>query len=202
MRCHFDSTKSSNPLLTMFSHGSSMSTAQASEINPQTAPVRSCGTCTLCCKVYEVPPIDNKPRGVWCKHCTPGKGCGIWEARPEFCRDFHCLWIKDPNLGPDWKPEVSKFIMAWTAPDQLFISCDNSQPLAYQREPYFSALKDASKRYMAEDKMITVFSGPDRFILLPDGAHLLGRRGQEVDFDVARQLNGTYRVTVKSSTPV
>src|SRR5258708_27094970 len=37
-------------------------------------PGRECGSCTLCCKVYNIPEI-GKAAGKWCKHCTPGKGC-------------------------------------------------------------------------------------------------------------------------------
>jgi hypothetical protein len=28
----------------------------------------------------------------WCKHCTVGVGCRVYDARPAECRDFHCLW--------------------------------------------------------------------------------------------------------------
>ena len=39
----------------------------------------------LCCKVYTFPEI-GKPPGVWCKHCTPGKGCAIHDDLPDQCR--------------------------------------------------------------------------------------------------------------------
>src|SRR4051794_24207443 len=41
-------------------------------------PGRSCGTCTLCCKVVGVLEID-KPGGVWCRHCVSGKHCAIYD---------------------------------------------------------------------------------------------------------------------------
>ena len=67
-------------------------------------PGRSCGTCTLCCKVFPVPDLA-KPAGKWCQHCQPGKGCRIHETRPEVCRKFFCGWMVSPGLGPEWKPE-------------------------------------------------------------------------------------------------
>jgi Fe-S-cluster containining protein len=31
---------------------------------------------------------------VWCKDCSIGKGCNIYETRPKGCRDFQCEWLK------------------------------------------------------------------------------------------------------------
>ena len=52
------------------------------------APGRACGPCTLCCKVYALPELE-KPPGVWCKHCAPGKGCKVHDALPDQCRLFN-----------------------------------------------------------------------------------------------------------------
>jgi hypothetical protein len=118
------------------------------------APTRSCGSCTMCCKVYDVPPIDNKPRGVWCKHCKPGRGCGIWESRPEFCKDFHCQWIKDDSFGPEWKPDTAKFVMNFRETlGILAVMVDANNPGSWRREPYYSRLKMIA-RNMAQQKLI------------------------------------------------
>src|SRR4051812_32045712 len=77
----------------------------------QPAPGRACGTCTLCCKVYDVPALD-KPVGQWCGYCKPGRGCGIHLMRPDHCRSFHCLWMTETWLGPEWKPERSKIVLS------------------------------------------------------------------------------------------
>src|SRR4029450_3980750 len=74
-------------------------------------PGRTCGTCTLCCKVYPVVPDLDKPRSVWCPHCVAGKGCGIHVKRPNICRTFFCNWLLDEALGPEWKPERCKFVL-------------------------------------------------------------------------------------------
>jgi len=53
--------------------------------------VRKCGDCRECCIVLEIKEI-NKPAGVFCdKLCA--KGCGIYESRPNECRNFECLWL-------------------------------------------------------------------------------------------------------------
>ena len=76
-------------------------------------PGRQCDSCTLCCKVMAVTELQ-KTRGTWCKHCSPGKGCGIYATRPAECRSFFCGWLLDPRLGPEWKPSRSKIVLTPT----------------------------------------------------------------------------------------
>jgi len=62
-----------------------------------------CGECTMCCKLLGVSELA-KPSGLWCQHCTPGRGCQIYDARPSTCRDFECGWLASdgpPELRPD-----------------------------------------------------------------------------------------------------
>src|SRR5690348_640573 len=74
---------------------------------------RQCGTCTLCCKVAAVDEI-SKPNGVWCRHCTKGRRCSVYEVRPLSCRSFYCQWMLERSLGPEWKPERAKFALVRT----------------------------------------------------------------------------------------
>ena len=50
----------------------------------------------MCCKAMGVPDL-KKPPGVWCVHAGdhPGGGCGIYESRPQCCREFNCAWLTD-----------------------------------------------------------------------------------------------------------
>jgi hypothetical protein len=66
---------------------------------------RQCGTCSMCCKLLIIPEID-KPGNQWCRDCTPGRGCNIYKTRPQVCRDFQCQWLRNPQLGEEWKPNV------------------------------------------------------------------------------------------------
>ena len=52
-----------------------------------------CGECTMCCRVFAIP-LLQKPAGAWCTHCDIGKGCKIYESRPDVCIDFECLWLQ------------------------------------------------------------------------------------------------------------
>ena len=99
----------------------------------QPAPGRACGTCTLCCKVYDVPTLD-KPAGRWCRHCKPGRGCGIHLTRPDHCRSFHCLWMTESWLGPEWKPERSKIVLSIDPATRfLFAQVDPGHATAWKR---------------------------------------------------------------------
>ncbi len=64
---------------------------------------RTCGECNACCKTFLVPEV-GKNDGNWCQHCIRGKGCAIYESRPEVCRQFKCFWLLgkgSDNLRPD-----------------------------------------------------------------------------------------------------
>lgn len=81
----------------------------------------SCGTCTMCCKLLGV---EDKPAGKWCPHCTQGRGCGIYETRPELCRVYKCGWLlsqDDPGreLPPDLRPDRCKVMISPTARSDL-----------------------------------------------------------------------------------
>lgn len=135
------------------------------------APNKSCGPCSLCCKVYDVPWLDKpKPEGKWCHHCSPGRGCAIWLKRPSGCADFHCLWRLDPQMGPEWRPDVAKFIMNQASTGLPFaIMVDPAHPEAFRREPYYSKLKAAAAAMLERQVSVIVFAGAKRFVMLPDG---------------------------------
>ena len=74
---------------------------------------RTCGECTLCCKLPEIvwrtdppvgrPPLD-KPMNTLCSYCVEGKGCTIYADRPLSCAGFQCLWLMGlmpEDLRPD-----------------------------------------------------------------------------------------------------
>src|SRR4051812_2580631 len=75
-----------------------------------TVPNRSCGDCTLCCKVLKITALE-KPQGIWCNHCNPRAGCTIYGDRPEECRTFFCGYLTNPDLGDEWKPNRSKIVL-------------------------------------------------------------------------------------------
>jgi hypothetical protein len=137
----------------------------------------------MCCKVFDVPPIDNKPRGVWCKHCKPGKGCGIWESRPQFCKDFHCHWIFDDSFGAEWKPDRSKLVMNYRADGNAFVvMVDPGTPGAWLNEPYHSGLRALAGRLAAKRQVVEVVINHDTTIITPDRTIHVGSNADEIEF--------------------
>jgi Fe-S-cluster containining protein len=135
---------------------------------PTLVPGRSCGTCSLCCKVGPVPELD-KPAGQWCPHCVPGSGCAVHPDRPRSCRQFFCAWLFDPNLGPEWKPEVCRFVLS-AEPDHqaLTVMVDPGMPLAWKREPYYARLKQFSEAAFRQDRKVLVNLKGAITVVLPD----------------------------------
>ena len=131
-------------------------------------PGRSCGTCSLCCKVYTIKEL-SKPAGRWCVHRVRGSGCGIHPDRPRSCRDFFCSWLVDPNLGPEWKPEVCRFVLSADATHRaIMVTVDPGRPLAWKREPYYAVLKQFSEVFFRIDQKVLVNLNGHITVILPD----------------------------------
>ncbi len=129
---------------------------------------RSCGTCTLCCKVYDVPSLE-KPMGQWCRHAVQGRGCGIHQTRPDHCRAFFCLWMTQDWLGPEWKPDRSKLVLTMNPVTRfLLVQVDPGQPAAWKREPYYAQLKRWAAAALAEKRHVVVFINGLATVILPD----------------------------------
>jgi hypothetical protein len=87
-----------------------------------TNPDNRCGTCTACCRVFAIPEFD-KPAGKWCEHCAIGKGCKIYQERPERCVGFECLWLladsRGQPLGPELRPDRCKVVFSPTTNEHV-----------------------------------------------------------------------------------
>jgi hypothetical protein len=131
-------------------------------------PNRSCGTCTLCCKVYDVP-VLSKPAGSWCTHCKPGKGCGIHATRPDYCRDFNCLWMMTETMGPEWKPERCRFVMTINpVHGAMVVQVDPGSPTAWRQEPYYAQLKVWAAAGAEQGRATVVYVNRHATVVLPD----------------------------------
>ena len=129
---------------------------------------RSCGSCSLCCKVIGIEALD-KPVGHWCPHAKPGRGCAIYHQRPGECRDFSCLWLDNDRLGEEWKPSRSKIVLyRMDEGRRLVAHVDANAPGVWRQEPYYQQLK-AWARLMANGGPQVVVRVGDRIIaILPN----------------------------------
>ena len=80
---------------------------------------RSCGDCTACCTVLEVPEIAKQKYTPCANVCAAG--CAIHSMRPTSCRTWNCAWLSGLFRQRD-RPDKSG-VIAWptTKMDQTLI---------------------------------------------------------------------------------
>ena len=134
---------------------------------------RSCGTCTLCCKLLRIAELD-KPQGVWCAHARPGQGCAIYAERPKECRTFHCGYLVAPELSEEWFPQRSKIVLMADVSGGITAVVDQSRPEAWREQPFYRQLKSWSRELLAANKYVVVRIGKRAIAVLPDEDFDLG----------------------------
>lgn len=139
--------------------------SQSTAVKP---PERSCGNCSLCCKVVGIEALQ-KPVGQWCPHAKPGRGCAIYDTRPEECRHFSCVWLHNDRLGEEWRPSRSKIVLYMIDEGQRLIAhLDAGAPGVWREEPFYSQLKAWSRQMTAGGPQVVVRVGERIIAILPD----------------------------------
>lgn len=132
-----------------------------------TATVRSCGPCTLCCKLFEAPELQ-KPAHVWCGNVKKGAGCGIHAQRPASCATFQCFWTYNPTLSEEWRPDRARFVVSVESGGGLLITLDKGQPTAWRREPYHSQIRRWAEFGVSKGKPVLLANGERMSVILPN----------------------------------
>jgi hypothetical protein len=136
---------------------------------------RACGSCSMCCKLMDVPEVPGKREDEWCPHCRPGKGgCSIYATRPQRCRYFACLWLINPTWTDEWFPAKSKIVPDMRLHDgvlQLRLFVDPQYRNRWREEPYASAIKElARKGLRSKDRYETIVTvGRETMRIIPKG---------------------------------
>jgi Fe-S-cluster containining protein len=81
--------------------------------------MNSCGTCTECCTTtltsffegVEYGPDNRCPK-------VSGKGCTVYETRPDICRHYSCGWLRE-GLPIFMRPDKSRTIINSQTKDAL-----------------------------------------------------------------------------------
>jgi hypothetical protein len=162
---------------------------------------RSCGTCTMCCKVYRIPAL-NKQEGKWCTHCAIGSGCKIYDDRPDQCRDFHCQWLLDDSMSADWKPEISKMVLStWPTTGFIYAQVDPGTPFAWRKEPYFSRLKVIAEHLLRDRRHLLVFVNGDATLIMPTGPVPIGPMSPDDGFVVRETFTAKGKDYIAERVP-
>lgn len=139
---------------------------------------RNCDGCTMCCKLMRV---GEKAPMQWCEHCTIGTGCSIYETRPGECRTFHCGFLRMGQVGEEWRPSVSKMVIALGPGDRrIVVLVDPSRRGQWRKAPYYDTIKHWARTLCPHAGQVLVHDGPEVIAVLPDreksfGAHREGR---------------------------
>lgn len=75
--------------------------------DPNRKSTRRCGDCVGCCLAPTLKVEPHKPLGQRCSEVCDGrkKGCGIYESRPEGCKDYECHWLRNNLLENRHRPD-------------------------------------------------------------------------------------------------
>ncbi|MDZ4776178.1 MAG: hypothetical protein SGJ23_05260 [Alphaproteobacteria bacterium] len=146
---------------------------------PSDAPPRTCGDCTLCCKVMAVETLD-KPAGRWCAQCDIGEGCKIYETRPQQCDDFNCQWLINPRIGAAWRPADSRMVLHYEAfANRMIVHVDDARPDAWRKAPFEAQMRNWAAQCMARGGQCIVMHGMRSMAIFPRGEKDLGVIGPE-----------------------
>lgn len=164
---------------------------------------RSCGTCNLCCVVFDVPALP-KSAGTMCPHHVGAAGCGIYPRRPDGCRLFYCHWLLEPSLDPEWKPEIAGFVLA-VDPDTGNLEARMAPGLsdAWREAPYEPQFRRWAEQGMADFRHVIVLAEGTATVVLPEGEVAGGalRRGQMLHISRVNGPDGVIRIEVEVRTP-
>lgn len=73
---------------------------------------RSCEGCTACCTFAPIRTVPlQKPANTLCLHCAEGRGCTVYNVRPDVCRGFYCGYFFLEELSHDWHPTRSGVVI-------------------------------------------------------------------------------------------
>lgn len=107
--------------------------------------MRSCGSCTLCCKLAVVLSIAKRANE-WCRFCEIGKGCRIYPMRPQDCIDFRCGWL-DGQLLEEHRPDrIGFYVSGHPDAETVNVFVDPGRPDAWSGGPGEKIIAELSTR--------------------------------------------------------
>ncbi len=166
-----------------------------------TAPARSCGSCSLCCKVLRVDEL-HKPMGVWCSHFKSGVGCSIHGSHPASCNNYQCLWILSPTMPDAVRPDRCKVVMSIDDGGRRIIArADPAYPDAWRQEPIYGQLKAWATAYWFKGRTIYAMVGKHMWLITPKEDVDLGEPDERSPIGYEVGPDGHLKVTVFPPVP-
>jgi len=122
---------------------------------------RTCGSCTMCCKIMGVEEL-GKPPHEWCRHTDVGYGCRIYPDRPPTCKEFECLWLQQTIFPEELRPDKCRVVLSSLR--------DGDGLVAFEDVGYFGAAQKGRMGRVLEKAgragvPVIIVRGDDRVIL-------------------------------------
>jgi Fe-S-cluster containining protein len=122
--------------------------------------------------------VLRKPAAVWCKHCDLGKGCSIYDDRPQVCRDFYCAYRHFADLGEEWRPSNCRMVVTFEkASNRINVAVDASRAGSWGQPPFFWQIMFWALCALRRRGHLIVWEGLEAIVVLPDREVNLGLLG-------------------------
>lgn len=138
-----------------------------------------------------------KPQGVWCKHCTPGRGCELYGTHPPSCQAFRCGWLVNADIPDSVRPDRSKVVLDIDSDGNRVIArCDPGYPLAWQRDPMHGQLRRWAAFGWEKGQTVVAMTNRRLWLITPKEDVYVGEIDPNSPFAIAERMDGSISVTV------
>jgi hypothetical protein len=96
----------------------------------------------------------------------------------------------DPTLGPEWKPDVAKFVMNIQNGKVLAVAVDPGYRNSWKIEPYYSAFKKMALALFEQGLMVAISDGVNKILVTPDKDIIVCKHTEAVNFTLRREKTG------------
>ena len=162
---------------------------------------RTCGSCSLCCKVLRVDEL-HKPMGQWCAHFKAGVGHGRAE-NPQALEATTGLWVRAMDRAADAvRPDRCKVVM--TIDDgghRIIARADPADPTAWRREPIHGQLRRWAADFWFKGRTIWAMVGTRMWLVTPDRDVDIGETDERCPTAYQQAPDGTITVIVLPPLP-
>lgn len=163
--------------------------------DPPTPPMtsRTCGDCDLCCTLVAVASL-SKPAYTGCRHAAAGGGCTIYGNHPTDCQAFRCGWLDMPELGDEWRPSQSGFIIRVEMNAKLLcIDVAPDRPEAWRDPRFYRAIKEWSRMAWKQQGQVLVYIGLEAWAIFPEEDLFIGPYEPGEDLAVGYEKSKLHR---------
>ncbi len=76
-----------------------------------------CSRCGACCVAPDIAALD-KPLGLRCPHLGEDNLCGVYDRRPQICRDYRADVVCEQIAAPTLEERVEKYLALFELTDE------------------------------------------------------------------------------------